>query len=94
MSLPKAITVENLDGYWAFDYERQVWVQGEPALHLMIEQVKAELAILSTDRGPAYWDSIKGKVGKSCYEYTLQLEELLISYLDVLTNLPVGEYLQ
>ena len=84
----------DLSQYNAFDYEAQKWVKGEPALHILISQVKAELAILASNEGARYWDSIKGKSGKTCYEYTLQLQELLINYLDELINLPTGECLQ
>jgi len=84
-----------VEGYWAYDYESQKWVSGEKALHLLIEQVKAELAILASDRAGEYWQMIRDKgVDKSCHDYVLELEGLLISYLNELLNIPTGEYLK
>jgi hypothetical protein len=81
----------NADGFWAYDYESQKWVTGVPAIHLLIAQTKAELYILASDQGGEYWNMIREKgADKSCYDYVIQLEKLLISYLDILMNQPTG----
>ena len=92
-TITETINVEALEGFWAYDYEKQEWVQGVPALHLLVKQTQAELEILISDGGPEYWNSIKGKSGKSCHDYVMRLEELLITYLDCLCSLPTGEYM-
>ena len=44
--------------YTAYDYKKQVWIEGEKARLLLIEQQAYTLELLHSDRGQAYADSI------------------------------------
>ena len=43
----------------AFDYEKQIWLKGEPARLLKIKQWQQEIELLESDRGQLYLDSVR-----------------------------------
>lgn len=67
----------------AYDYTKQQWVKGKPAVLLGLDQVREELDLLKSDRGLKYAHSIN--IGPSQVPaYIGQLEQVETKMLELL----------
>ena len=55
-----AHTIHSHTGYTAFDYDAQVWVTGEPARLLLVEQSREHLKLLQSEGGSDYFFGTTG----------------------------------
>jgi hypothetical protein len=59
----------------AYDYDRQEWLQGEPARALLIEQLEAELDLLNSPEGRAYYNMVRTTAIPDTFELYRELVE-------------------
>jgi hypothetical protein len=60
----------------AYDYQRQQWIEGEPARELLISQLRDEIELLSSVEGERYARMVNGTKDDLLKRRQAELEEL------------------
>ena len=60
----------------AYDYQRQQWIEGEPARELLISQLRDEIELLSSVEGERYARMVNGTKDELLKRRQAELDEL------------------